>query len=106
MANPGFLSKRERKKPQSGLTSDRYEYLGLEQAEPDLGDPLVGVSSIGAKPAPLSGDVFVLAAYSTRSTTGISSNRYWISSLNLTGGLALTPGSFTVFNNSRIWCNC
>ena len=99
MASPGFLSKRERKKPQSGLTTDRYEYLGLEQAEADLGDPLVGISSIGAKPKPVSGDAFILAAYSTRSTTGISTNRFWISSTDLTDGLSLTPGSFTVFSN-------
>lgn len=99
MADPGFLSKRERKKPQSGLTTDRYEYLGLSQSEPDLGDPLVGISSIGAKPKPVSGDAYILAAYSTRSTTGISTNRFWISSLDLTSGLSLTPGSFTVFSN-------
>lgn len=99
MASPGFLSKRQTKKPQSGLTSDRYQYLGLEQAEADLGDPLVGVSSIGAKPKPISGDVFILAAYSTRSTTGISTNRFWVSTQDITGGLSLTPGSFTVFNN-------
>jgi len=99
MASPGFLSKRERKKTQSGLTTDRYEYLGLEQAEADLGDPLVGISSIGAKPKPVSGDAFILAAYSTRSTTGISTNRFWISSTDLTSGLSLTPGSFTVFSN-------
>jgi len=99
MASPGFLSKRQTKKPQSGLTSDRYQYLGLEQAEADLGDPLVGVSSIGAKPKPISGDVFILAAYSTRSTTGISTNRFWVPTQDITGGLSLTPGSFTVFNN-------
>ena len=99
MASPGFLSKRERKRSQSGLSTDRYEYLGLEQAEADLGDPLIGVSSIGAKPKPVSGDVYVLAAFSSKSNTGFSSNRYWVSSVDLTSGLSLTPGSFTVFNN-------
>lgn len=99
MADPGFLSKRERKRNQSGLTTDRYEYLGLNQAEPDLGDPLVGISSVGAKPKPLSGEAYILAAYSTRSTSGISTNRFWISSIDLTSGLSLTPGSFTVFSN-------
>jgi len=39
MANPGFLSKRVKRKSQTGITSDRYEFLGLDQAEPDLGDP-------------------------------------------------------------------
>lgn len=99
MASPGFLSKRIKKVSQSGLTSDRYEYLGLNQAEPDLGDPLIGISSIGAKPKPISGDVYVLAAYSSQSNNGINSNRYWVSSIDLTSGLSLTPGSFTVFNN-------
>ena len=47
-----YNSGRERKFNASGLTTDRYQFLGLEQAEPDLGDPLVGVSSVGAKPAP------------------------------------------------------
>ena len=100
MASPGFLSKRERKRSQSGLSTDRYEYLGLEQAEADLGDPLIGVSSIGAKPKPVSGDVYVLAAFSSKSNSGFSSNRYWVSSVDLTSGLSLTPGSFTVFNNN------
>lgn len=36
-----LVSGRVKKTPQSGLTSDRYEFLGLEQAEPDLGDPLL-----------------------------------------------------------------
>ena len=93
-----LVSGRVKKLPQSGITSDRYEFLGLTQAEPDLGDPLVGVSSVGAKPKPISGDVYILAAYSTRSTTGVSTNRYWVASSDLPQGL--TPGSFTVFNNN------
>lgn len=92
-----LVSGRVEKLPQSGITSDRYEFLGLTQAEPDLGDPLVGVSSIGAKPKPISGDVYVLAAYSSKSTSGVSTNRYWVASSDLPQGL--TPGSFTVFNN-------
>jgi hypothetical protein len=32
MANPGFLSKRVKKRPQSGITSDRYQFLVLDQA--------------------------------------------------------------------------
>jgi hypothetical protein len=97
MASPGFLSKRVIRKSQTDLTEDRYEYLGLNQAEPDLGDPLVGPSSIASKPKPISGDVYVLAAYSTRSTSGVNTNRYWVNSADLPQGLV--PGSFTVFNN-------
>ena len=38
-----YSSGRVKKFDQTGITSDRYEFLGLEQAEPDLGDPIVGV---------------------------------------------------------------
>ena len=94
MASPGFLSKRVRKKSQTGLTTDRYEFLGLDQAEPDLGDPLVGLSSVGANPAPIGGSKYVLIA-----AGGNTGKRYWVdtSSLSSTG---LIPGSFTVFNNN------
>jgi len=70
-----LVSGRINKLPQSGITSDRYEFLGVNQAEPDLGDPLIGVSSIGAKPKPISGDVYVLTAYSSKSKSGIGSIR-------------------------------
>ena len=94
MATPGFLSKRVKKKSQTGLTTDRYEFLGLDQAEPDLGDPLVGLSSVGANPAPIGGSKYVLIA-----AGGNTGKRYWVdtSSLSSTG---LIPGSFTVFNNN------
>jgi len=94
MATPGFLSKRVKRKSQTGLTTDRYEFLGLDQAEPDLGDPLVGLSSIGANPAPIGGSKYVLIA-----AGGNTGKRYWVdtSTLSSTG---LIPGSFTVFNNS------
>ena len=92
-----LVSGRVKKLPQSGVTSDRYEFLGLTQAEPDLGDPLVGVSSVGAKPKPISGDVYVLAAYSSKSVSGVGSNRYWVSTSDLPQGSI--PGSVTVFNN-------
>ena len=34
-----YLSGRVPKNPQDKITDDRYQYLGLEQAEPNLGDP-------------------------------------------------------------------
>jgi len=52
-----YNSGRVRRFGQSGITSDRYEFLGLEQAEPDLGDPIVGVSSVSVNPAP-SGEIY------------------------------------------------
>ena len=94
MATPGFLSKRVKKKSQTGLTTDRYEFLGLDQAEPDLGDPLVGLSSIGANPPPNVGNQYVLTAYENQ--TG---KRYWTAASQITGS-GLIPGSFTVFDNN------
>jgi hypothetical protein len=37
---PKYLSGRVPRTPQSGITSDRYEFIGLEQTEPNLGDPI------------------------------------------------------------------
>ena len=38
---PRYISGRSKKTPQSGLTSDRYRYLSVGEAEPNLGDPIV-----------------------------------------------------------------
>ena len=89
MANPGFLSKRVKKTPQSGITSDRYEFLSLNQAEPDLGDPLVGPSSVGAKPVGISSLYFL-------ASTGDGS-RYWTSKANIIAGGVVQPGAVTVY---------
>ncbi len=36
---PKYLSGRVKRTPQDKLTEDRYQYLGLDQTEPNLGDP-------------------------------------------------------------------
>lgn len=87
-----LVSGRVKKTPQTGITSDRYKFLGLEQAEPDLGDPLVGPSSVTAKPYP-AGTQYVLLTVG-----GKTGERYWIKSTDLVPP-GLTPGSFTVFAN-------
>ena len=69
---PKYNSGRVKRFDQTGITSDRYQYLGLEQAEPDLGDPTVGVSSIGVN-IPPPGEQYVLAA-----VKGQIGKRYWI----------------------------
>ena len=81
-----LISGRVKKTPQTGITSDRYQYLGLDQAEPNLGDPLIGPSSIGAKPIP-PGQQYILVS------TGIAGDRYWIPNQ---GGII--PGSISIYN--------
>jgi hypothetical protein len=96
--NPSFLSNRVRKKNQSGITSDRYQFLGLDQAEPDLGDPLVGPSSIGVNPyTGAIEDVYILVA----DTSG-SGKRYWSKQTNIISGGVVSPGSITVRNAGDI----
>ena len=38
---PKYLSGRAKLVPQDALSADRYRYLALDQAEPNLSDPLV-----------------------------------------------------------------
>lgn len=85
-----LVSGRVKKTPQTGITSDRYEFLGLEQAEPDLGDPLVGPSSVSSKPYPPGTQYLLL------SVGGKTGERYWIKSTELVPP-GLAPGAFSVF---------
>ena len=55
------LSGKRRKPPRERLDEQRYRYLGLENAEPDLGDPTVGPSSEGANLVK-SGDQYIVVA--------------------------------------------
>jgi hypothetical protein len=88
-----YLSRRIKKTPQTGITSDRYQFLGLAQAEPDLGDPIVGPSSFIANPLPPSGNQYVLASYDNQ-----PGSRYWVPAPDIQGA-GLIPGSFTILNN-------
>ena len=81
-----LISGKVKKRSQTDITPDRYEYLGLDQAEPNLGDPLVGPSSIGAKPIP-PGPQYILVS------VGNTGDRYWIPNQ---GGII--PGSISIFN--------
>ena len=96
--NPSFLSNRVRKKNQSGITSDRYQFLGLDQAEPDLGDPLVGPSSIGVNPYTGA----IENAYILVADASSSGKRYWSKQTNVIAGGVVSPGSITVRNKGEI----
>lgn len=72
--NPSLLSKRVKKVSRTELSTDRYEFLGLNQAEPDLGDPLVGPSSVGANPYPATPPDKRYILVSTPDNPG---ERYW-----------------------------
>jgi hypothetical protein len=87
-----LVSGRVKNTPQTGITSDRYDFLGLEQAEPNLGDPQIGVSSVGANPHPPGGQ------YLLANVGGQTGKRYWISVDQLNLGIR-DPGTFTIFNN-------
>ncbi len=87
-----FLSNRVKKKYGSGISSTRYDFLSLDQAEPDLGNPLIGPSSIGAKPYP-AGGAYILASFAQTD----KSDRYWVPPSALSGlGLGVIPGAFTI----------
>ncbi len=81
-----YLSGRVERTPQSGLTSDRYSYLSLDQAEPNLGDPIVP------------GEILPVGAqYQSVSIVGYPGERYWVP----VGG-GLIPGSISVYNEGLL----
>ena len=85
------LSGKRRKPPRERIDDQRYRYLGLEHAEPDLGDPRVGPSSEGANPVK-SGDQYIVVA-----VDGFPGERFWIPNQ---GGLI--PGSISVFDETNL----
>ena len=88
---PKYLSGKVKRTPLSGLSSDRYRYLELNQAEPDLGDPLVGPSSVGANPIK-SGNQYIIVA-----VDGHPGERFWIPNQ---GGII--PGTISVFEEGNL----
>ena len=81
-----YLSGRVQRIPQSGLTSDRYSYLSLDQAEPNLGDPAVPGVTLPAG-----------VQYQMVSVLNHPGERYWIP----VGG-GLIPGSISVYNEGLL----
>tara|TARA_A100000172_G_scaffold370_1_gene271 strand:+ start:11733 stop:14096 length:2364 start_codon:yes stop_codon:yes gene_type:complete len=81
---PKYLSGRQKRRPQDKLTDDRYQYLGLDQAEPNLSDPITG-------PAVPSGSQYQLVA-----VPGFPGKRYWVP---IGGGLV--AGAISVFDEGN-----
>ena len=85
---PKYLSGRVKRTPQSRLTDDRYQYLGLEQAEPNIGDPPTASGTPGIP----SGQQYQMV--SVLSNPG---ERYWVP----VGG-GLIPGAISVFDEGSL----
>jgi hypothetical protein len=93
-----LVSRRVKKTPQTGITSDRYQFLGLDQAEPDLGDPIIGPSSTGANP--YTGDI--TESYVLISDNSSGGKRYWTKQTNIIAGGIIQPGNITVRDEGNI----
>ena len=85
---PKYLSGRVKRTPQNRLTDDRYQYLGLDQAEPNIGDPptAAGTPNIPAG-----------QQYQLVSLLNYPGERYWVP---IQGGLI--PGSISVFEEGTL----
>jgi hypothetical protein len=81
-----YLSGRSKRTPQSGLTSDRYQYLAINQAEPNLGDP-----TLIYPPLPVG------QQYQIVSIPNYPGERYWVP---VSGGLI--PGSISVYDENYL----
>ena len=83
-------SGRVKRIPQIGITSDRYQFLGLDQSEPNLGDPRVGVSSVGINPIK-AGAFYQLAAIAE-----YPGERFWSTQV----GIGTSLGVISVYANN------
>jgi hypothetical protein len=86
-----YLSGRSKLTPQTRLKEERYKYLSVADAEPNLGEPLVGPSSIGAKPVPVGQQYIVVSV--PDNPESFPGERYWIPNQ---GGII--PGSISVYD--------
>ena len=85
---PKYLSGRVKRTDQAYLSTDRYQYLGLEQAEPNLADPPAGGTSSGIPVGQRSQII---------SVQGFPGERFWVP---VEGGLI--PGSISVFEEGTL----
>ena len=71
---PKYLSGRVKQSPQSALSTNRYQYLGLDQAEPNFSNPSsLGISDGGSSAAIPAGTRYQLITIHGDT----SGSRYW-----------------------------
>lgn len=85
---PKYLSGRVKRTPQNRLSDDRYQYLGLDQAEPNIGDP---PTASGSPNIPAGQQYQVVSVISN------PGERYWVP---IQGGLI--PGSISIFEEGSL----
>ena len=85
---PKYLSGRVKRTPQNRLTEDRYRYLGLDQAEPNIGDPPTPAGSLNIPAG---------QQYQMVSVLSNPGERYWVP---IQGGLI--PGSISIFDEGSL----
>ena len=83
-----YLSGRVKRTPQDKLSEDRFKYLGLDQAEPNIGDP----PSISGSPNIPAGTRFQIVSLLSH-----PGERFWVP---IEGGLI--PGSISVFDEGTL----
>ena len=86
---PKYLSGRVKLRDQSNLSADRYRYLALDQAEPNLGIPPLG----GSPDIPIGDQYQIISIIGDDNEV----NRYWIP----VGG-GIIPGSLSVFDEGTL----
>ncbi len=83
-----YLSGRVKRTPQDKLSNDRFKYLGLDQAEPNIGDP----PGLSGSPSIPSGTRFQIVSLLSH-----PGERFWVP---IEGGLI--PGSISVFDEGTL----
>lgn len=91
-----LVSGRVKRTPQVSISSERYDYLSLEEAEPNLGDPLVGPSSVEGNPFP-GGIGYILV-----SSPNDIGKRYWTLPQNVSGIGVVTYTDYSGISSSVI----
>jgi len=91
---PKYLSGRVKQAPQSALSTNRYQYLGLDQAEPNFSNP----SSLGISDGSSSAAIPAGTRYQLITIHGdTSGSRYW---QPVSGGII--PGAISIYEEGSL----